>query len=537
MYLKRMMHREQIEELMTRAQQNYLDGAPQAALDHDLIALKNAKEFGDTHLLARVHVEVARCYRWLHKPHFAMEHVHEGLNLCAEFSDPKFEAFARYIHGRILVQLGLSDEAYEEFNLVLEWAKDVNDIEMQVRVRDWMAIVFVLASNFDKAQSIFEEVFALQDQHNFFELRSILPLHRGFLHTRFADYCKEQGDMQAYRDNFEVAMMWTKQAIDAAFEIGDRWYQFVSLCNAAECAAVLGDFDDAHDFLDRVSELPDTLMQVGAVHFLYTKSEVANRNDDTDAAIKFARDALDVAKENPDADNIMNAQRRLAEAFENAQLYEEGLAAFKAYHALFKKSLARRAYWQDRVAQYHTNVQKIEHQLQQANSQVAEMTEAAYQDALTGLSNRRAFDKILRSLEDTSNRNYVMCILDIDHFKAVNDQFSHIVGDDVLKHVADIMNDMVRKDDLVSRVGGEEFAIFMPSITLQDAVTRCEDIRQKVQGWSWSDFAKGLKVSISAGVASGGECQSAYDVHALADARLFLAKENGRNRTEYRSAI
>lgn len=531
-----MLQREKIEELMAQAQKDYLLGSPQTALRNDLEALRLAKNLGEPHMLARAHIELSRCYRWLHKPNLAMEHIHEALGLFHEFEDETLLNLARFVHGRVLVQLGLSDEAYVEMSKVAKWAKTNRDLEMYVRAQDWMAIVFVLASNFEKAAALFEEIQGFQDTHQFENLKSIIPLHRGFFHTRYADHMMEQGDEQAHRDNFEIAMMWTRQAIDAAFEIGDSWYQFTSLCNAAECAAVLEQFDEAEALLVRAEALPKSLMDIGAVHFLYTKSEVANRRGDHKTAIEAGLQALDFAKENPDADNVMNAQRRLAEAYESAALFEEALTAHKAYHALYKKSLARRAYWQDRLAQYKANVKKMRHQLERANVQVAEMTAAAYKDALTGLGNRRAFDASLRELEKEHSGGFAIAILDIDHFKRVNDNYSHLVGDDVLRHVADIMEEGVRGKDKVLRIGGEEFAILLPKTNLDNAVRVCERIRQHVESWDWPSIAGDLKVSISCGVALASEAETVHDAYALADARLLKAKSNGRNRTEFKSA-
>jgi tetratricopeptide (TPR) repeat protein len=267
-----MSQREKIETLMAQAQKDYLLGSPQTALRNDLEALRLAKNLGEPHMLARAHIELSRCYRWLHQPNLAMEHIHEALGLFHEFEDETLLNLARFVHGRVLVQLGLSDEAYVEMSKVAKWAKTNRDLEMYVRAQDWMAIVFVLASNFEKAAALFDEIQELQDAHQFKNLKSIIPLHRGFYHTRYADHMAEQGDEQAHRDNFEVAMMWTRHAIDAAFEIGDSWYQFTSLCNAAECAAVLGQFDEAYALLARAEELPQSLMEIGAVNYLYNKS-------------------------------------------------------------------------------------------------------------------------------------------------------------------------------------------------------------------------------------------------------------------------
>ncbi len=273
-------------------------------------------------------------------------------------------------------------------------------------------------------------------------------------------------------------------------------------------------------------------MEVGAVHYLYTCSEVANRSGNTKEAIQYGVEALEAAKENPDADNVMNAHRRVAEAYEADRDFEAALKAYKQYQCQFKRSLARRAYWQDRMAEYKNNVNDMRDQLQRANVHAEKMTKEAHQDALTGLGNRRAFDQKLLQLETEPDANYAVAILDLDYFKAVNDNFSHLVGDDVLRYVADIMQEHCRDCDLVARIGGEEFAILLPNASQERARIVCERIRKQISAWDWKSLVDELQVTVSAGVATSEEGRSTLDVFAVADARLYHAKINGRNQVE-----
>lgn len=527
-----MTARIEIEQHLRDAFQNYLDGKPQQALRCDLDALRKATELGDPHLIARARIEVSRSYRWLHKPKQAVQNIHEALALFSQFDDPGLLAYARFIHARILMQVGLTDDAYSEASKALAWANENDDFELQVRVLDVQAIVFVLASNFNKAEMLLDKAQKIQDQHDFISMRATLPLHRGFYHSRAADHALEQGDEQEHQDHYQVALMWTQQAAQAAKENGQSWYQFVTLCNAAECAAVRGDFDAANKMLAEVSQLPKGLMEVGAVHYLYTCSEVANRSGDCKKAIAFGLEALEASLANPDADNVMNAHRRVAEAYEADGNFDAALKAFKQYHGQFKKSLARRAYWQDRIAEYKSNVSEMRDQLERAHVHAERMTKEAHQDALTGLGNRRAFDQSLLQLDADIHANYAVAVLDLDHFKTVNDNFSHLVGDNVLKFVADIMQEHCRQADLVARIGGEEFAILLPNASLDSAMIICERIRKHISSWDWSSIEQDLRVTTSAGIAMSHEGRNTLEVFAIADARLYHAKTNGRDRVE-----
>jgi len=527
-----MSEREKIERDLLDAYQHFLDGAPEAAQKAVHQALQGAQRLADPHLLARAHIDVSRSYRWLNKPHDAAEHILSALGLFSQFEDNKLLATARYMHGRILLQLGLTDDSYEELSSALEWATQNEDFELQLKILDQQAVVFTADANFEKAEELFNKIQDMQDQHDFPHMRALVPMHWGFYHTRLGENAAEQGDEQAYKDHYQIAQMRSLQAFDAALENGQAWYQFVALCNAAECAAVQSDFDRAVEFLAKVEELPTTLLEIGAVHYLYTKSEVANRSGNSQQAIRFGLDALEASKSNPNADNVMNAHKRVADAYESAGDFKAALTAHKKYHAHFKQSLTRRAYWQDRMAEYRSKVKDIQHELHHANERANKMTEAALEDPLTGLGNRRKFDQTLSEYDSDPDLNFAIAILDLDHFKQINDKFSHVLGDDVLKFVSDILLENTRSNDLVARIGGEEFAILMPYANQQSAILVCERIRKEIYGWDWQEVIDELEVSASIGVAVSGEGQSAHEVFEIADARLFRAKSRGRNQVE-----
>ncbi len=119
---------------------------------------------------------------------------------------------------------------------------------------------------------------------------------------------------------------------------------------------------------------------------------------------------------------------------------------------------------------------------------------------------------------------------DVDRFKVVNDQHSHMVGDDVLRTIANILRNQCRSIDIIARYGGEEFLLCFPETTHENAVTVCEKIRKQVEDYDWSRLQPGLKVTLSVGVSAA---PPSYDVDALiaaADEKLYDAKRGGRNR-------
>lgn len=156
-------------------------------------------------------------------------------------------------------------------------------------------------------------------------------------------------------------------------------------------------------------------------------------------------------------------------------------------------------------------------------------------DALTGVSNRAAFDERLLSELERARRTQcplTLCLLDIDHFKKFNDTHGHQVGDQVLQAVAKALDDTIRKMDFVGRYGGEEFAVIAPECNLTKAGALAERLREAVEDLQLEAAGQKLRVTTSVGVAfavwPGCERNSAEIIKA-ADTKLYEAKHAGRN--------
>ncbi|MGH8414477.1 MAG: sensor domain-containing diguanylate cyclase [Gammaproteobacteria bacterium] len=155
------------------------------------------------------------------------------------------------------------------------------------------------------------------------------------------------------------------------------------------------------------------------------------------------------------------------------------------------------------------------------------------EDGLTGLYNRRyLYDRLGHEMSRAQRykRELTLVMADIDHFKVVNDRFSHMVGDSVLRAVANILRAQCRSIDIIARYGGEEFLLCFPETSLVNAVSICEKIRQQVEANQWDKIQSGLAVTISFGVAAATPDYEVDKIIAAADERLYEAKHSGRNR-------
>lgn len=155
------------------------------------------------------------------------------------------------------------------------------------------------------------------------------------------------------------------------------------------------------------------------------------------------------------------------------------------------------------------------------------------EDSLTGLNNRRELDRILAHEFERAVRNgrpLSVALADLDFFKKVNDVYSHAVGDEVLRVVADILKEGCRSIDMVGRYGGEEFVLVLPETEIAVARQICERLRATIEGFEWAARHPGQIVTMSFGLATLSDESSYERLVALADSRLYEAKKGGRNR-------
>lgn len=159
-------------------------------------------------------------------------------------------------------------------------------------------------------------------------------------------------------------------------------------------------------------------------------------------------------------------------------------------------------------------------------------------DALTGLKNVRYFKERIKEEMKRARRgggHFSLLIIDIDHFKRVNDKHGHPAGDKVLSSLAAILESKVRTQDVVARVGGEEFAVMLPDTSPPKAMELAQRLRRAVEISAFKiSGTQALKVTISVGLASSNASRStkAENYYAAADRALFHAKHRGRNRVE-----
>jgi diguanylate cyclase len=181
-------------------------------------------------------------------------------------------------------------------------------------------------------------------------------------------------------------------------------------------------------------------------------------------------------------------------------------------------------------------IQSLRQLLHMTRYQLEHFEEKSVRDELTGLYNRRQLQTELDQARRQANASAVpfsICLIDIDHFKEINDNNGHLAGDTILKEFAEVARDSIRDSDVLGRYGGDEFMQILPDTDLKGAVMHAERLRVYAH---FLDFQKVLakkNISLSIGVAQYRPGERIIDLISRADSALYQAKQRGRNRVEW----
>jgi diguanylate cyclase len=181
---------------------------------------------------------------------------------------------------------------------------------------------------------------------------------------------------------------------------------------------------------------------------------------------------------------------------------------------------------------------QVSAEVESLRKELEQVREESMTDGLTGISNRKAFDAVLEHTIHTAREagmDFCVLLIDIDHFKLVNDTYGHLVGDKVLRFVASTLKRCVRGKDTVARYGGEEFALILTDTDLDGATVVAEQLRKTISAGELKDKRDGGsygRITVSIGIAGFTPSDLPNKLIERTDRALYLAKEHGRNRVE-----
>ena len=226
---------------------------------------------------------------------------------------------------------------------------------------------------------------------------------------------------------------------------------------------------------------------------------------------------------------------RLNRAAKNAHRHELALTSTNLELRELQSVLEHRV--QQRTSELDYANQQLQTQIERINSLQEKLREDAIRDSLTGLFNRRYLDAMIPIEIASAKRTKIpitILVMDLDHFKSINDTHGHQVGDGVLQAIGNTLRMNIRAGDIACRYGGEEFVLVLPGMKNGDAKTRAEILRARIEAQLIGEKGRELKVTVSIGAAVYPDDGDSRDgLISVADNALYRAKQNGRNRVEF----
>jgi diguanylate cyclase (GGDEF)-like protein len=306
---------------------------------------------------------------------------------------------------------------------------------------------------------------------------------------------------------------------------------------------VLGDATAMHRLIERHQALAE---QQRLPHFLFVGEMLRARahlaGNQAERACALIESRLDghqaVFGDNATLRSLLDVRYR---AYKATGRFERALVALEEARTIEKREARQRVEAQSRLLLREVEIASARHEadrLRRESAALAERaaaaTQAALRDALTGLHNRRALDEHLqvwlRPQGNGQRKRFAAALIDIDHFKRVNDTHGHETGDKVLQELARLLDVGTRGGDIAFRQGGEEFALLIDVGTLLPAAEVCERLRRRVEQHDWRAVLAEGGVTISIGMTTVTDTDDTASLLRRADKALYRAKHEGRNR-------
>jgi diguanylate cyclase (GGDEF)-like protein len=503
-------------------------GKTEAALKLALELRADAVEGSQLQAIAMSSQCIGWLLRHLGRSTEGIEYVQEARRIWTQLGDTTERARSAAMFAWLLMEFGDDDVAAPEAADAFVLSRTVADQAVVAFVSGVYALSLNQAGDFAAALEISEN--ALSIARKWCASRELAGhlIDRGYIFTCMADAHKEMLDKAEMSGALKEAVALNAEAISVARGCSDFWKLRIALSNGAGLFVKLGDLEQAKYCLEEWKQVPGIPQGRLLREYEYASFELLSAYGEVKDAIILAERSVNNAIISGTPHQESTFIRRLADLYEQVGDIKSALKYFKMYQAAQSKLMGDTLKRRRRFLELRNEINDLKIEVEQAQKRALELAEEASIDPLTGIANRRAFDRELQRLID-ANEKISLALLDLDHFKSVNDEYSHSVGDDVLRIIGNQLSKLCRSGDLAARYGGEEFVFIFQKATLLEAADICERFRTSVSEFPWNSVAKGLRVTVSAGVSNIDEAGSTRALIEMADARLYEAKLAGRN--------
>jgi diguanylate cyclase (GGDEF)-like protein len=541
-----LQNRSQIEELLQAAWMQRFDNR-ERCLEQSVQGLEQAKEVG--HVLAQglARRNIAFCLFRTGDHAQALHHLDVALEVARNFHDQKLERDC-------LQNISYAYASLGEFEAAIDAV--FGAYRINIELEDVLGMIWSLNNISGMYHQLGDNETSLEYASKAIErCESIGDL------VRKASSLTNQGIARCGLGRYPEAIKDFEDSLAITRDLELKDFTAQTLVNLAEALSGTGAHAKALETLDEALEMVRANKQTeGVVYCLLNAAKIELAQRHSTEAIQYADAAIEAAQ---DADlKLLEFQcfEIKAQAYKQQNSFEQALTAFEEFHRLEKEvrddaaNRKMRVFNAQREAERLRGEAKLEQlrnvelmqaleALEQANQakttllveleeKTSELELLVLQDPLTRLYNRRHLENYLTeefSRATLGNHPLPVAMLDVDDFKYVNDTFGHLIGDQVLQHLAGILHTVLRSSDMPARYGGEEFAFVLPRSTPQDALIVCERIRSTVEKYDWEAIQTGLKVTVSIGMVWDTNVANFEKLISRADDRLYEAKRYGKN--------
>ena len=521
-------------------------------------ALSRAESSGDERLLGLAHRNLG-WFRFLSSAfEEALGHLVRGHDIGVALGDLDLQADCANTMAGVYNSLADYDQATEQLSAVLAIARQRQDRQREAHCLHNLGVVSKDSRSLEAADryltqslAVYREVGDLageiqamgtyagllfeRGEHQLAVNLALSTAEQAHQHNQLLVQARAQftaGQAYLRLSQYELAESLQKQALSYALSTGDKQAQGWNLYELGQVYGQRGDAAGAasayHDALKLAQELSIKELEM----------QVYRSLSDLSAAAGDAQTALDYYRKHHAVELAIFSQE--ASLRTRALMVQLEVERARAEAQIYKLRSIELASANEALNQVNAEKSELVRMLEE---QSVLLRRQLSQDGLTGLYNRKHIEGLLqrefgqyrqhqRSANQPSAGPTQVCIamVDIDHFKHINDTFSHPVGDQVLRNVAELFGQICRPTDAVGRYGGEEFLFVFPHTTLEQGRRICERLQAAIRAYDWHQVHPGLQVRLSIGVSADVNVPNHERLISRADALLYQAKHTGRDK-------
>jgi diguanylate cyclase (GGDEF)-like protein len=368
----------------------------------------------------------------------------------------------------------------------------------------------------------------------------LVDVHEGLKAALAGDAATVSRRMAEGEEHFDVALELLAGTSDLSTAIAARTQRGAARCWIGKFAAGLADLEQAGaDAVRAGFRLREVQARLEQGYHLVAGGREAD-------GLALLRPAFAQAEELGDLKRQADMHERLSALYEARGDFQTALAHHKRFVELKVRLDGKLSTQRARLHEARAELAKLRSQTAALHARAQDLEKSrsrlerlALEDELTGLANRRAFTKELENWCGRARAGQVrfgLVVADIDGFKQINDTYSHVTGDAVLRELGSLIRGNLRDIDFAARLGGDEFALLLADSEGGAARTVVERIQQAVRATSWTSWAEGMNVTLSIGLCESAEFGDSSELVRRADEALYGAKDAGRDRLHVWSA-